>query len=252
MPPTRDSFITPQDETLDKLACGDLFVYQKRRGYRFSLDAYLLAAFVDERPGMSVLEVGSGSGVIGIILAALKGQRVTAVEVQPEMVEMSRRSVRYNGLEGRIEIVEKNIGDYEAGPFDVVVSNPPYRPLETGRVSAGSSRAVARHELLLDLETLVARAARMLGHGGRLYLIYPVWRLVDLLATLRAHAIEPKSVCIIYSNRHAPGQLCMVCGVRNGGCELKMDPPFLIYGADGRYSPEMADVFSSVRLPKSH
>ncbi len=248
----RDDVRRGADETLDDLSCGGLRLLQKRRGYRFSLDAYLLAALVCERPASRVLDIGAGSGVVAILLAGVKGLSVTGVEVQEGVCEMARRSVRLNRLDERIQIVHGDIRNYRGeAPFDVVVANPPYRPLATGRMNPDQSRAVSRHELLLDLDTLLSCTYNVLNEGGRCYLIYPAWRLTDLLYALREHGIEPKTLVMIHSLPEGRADLCLVRGVRGGGRELRVERPFYIYAAEKAYSPQMERVFRELELPKS-
>ncbi|HQI02358.1 MAG TPA: methyltransferase [Deltaproteobacteria bacterium] len=240
------------DETLDALTCGNLFVLQKKQGYRYSLDAYLLAAFVEESPGARVLDIGSGSGVISLLLAAMKGLFVTGIEIQEPIAEMARRSVQFAGLQERIEIVSADIREYSGPAVDAVVSNPPYRPVWTGRINCDQGKAIARHEISLDLDTLLACSSRLLKPGGRFYLVYPVWRLTDLIAAMRSHRIEPKRIMFVHSTTHSPAEMCLVCGTRDGGKELCVKSPFFVFAHEGIYTQEMEGVFRELRLPKSH
>lgn len=240
------------DETLDPLACGGLSVLQKKRGYRYSLDAYLLAAFVDERPGTRVIDIGSGSGVLSILLAAVKGLRATGVEIQQDMAEMSERSVELAGLEGRVRIVCADIGKYREGFFDAVVTNPPYRPLSTGRISIGQGRAVARHEIALDLDTLMKSSRELLEPQGRFYAVYPAWRLPDLVVAMRLNGIEPKRITFVHSTPGSEAEVCLVSGLKGGGKELHVCSPFFVFARQGVYTPAMEKVFSALAFPKSH
>jgi len=237
-----------QGETCARLRCGDLRVIQPKSGYRFSLDAYLLAAFVDEKPGGHVLEIGSGSGVIAIMLSGVKGLSVTGVEVQPVLAEMSRRSVELNGLQDAVDIVEGDIKDYHASPAAAVLANPPYRPLKTGRLNPQDAKAVARHELRLDLEALMACAHEHLRRMGRFYCIYPAWRLVDLISAMRAHDLEPKRLIMVHSRPDQPADLCLIKGLKQGGRELKVEAPLAVYQAPGVYSDRMSQLFSTLAL----
>ncbi len=245
--------ISPRDdETLDALSCGSLCVLQKKQGYRYSLDAYLLSAFVDERPGTGVLDIGSGSGVISILLAAVKGLLVTGVEIQEPMAEMSRRSVALAGLQERVRIVNADFRDYNGPGTDVVVVNPPYRPVRAGRLNPDQGKAVARHEILLDLDTLLDKAYNSLNQGGRFYIVYPVWRLPDLMECMRSRRIEPKNLVLVHSTRESTADICLVRGIRDAGKELLVSRPFIVFKQEGIYSEEMDDVFKELRFPKSH
>lgn len=241
-----------EDETLDSLACSGLYVLQKKQGYRYSLDAYLLSAFVDEAPGSEVVDVGSGSGVLSILLAAVKDHRVTGVEVQHDMAEMSQRSVELAGLQDRVRIVHADVREYRGQRFDAVVTNPPYRPLSTGRISRDQGRAMARHEISLDLETLLACSYELLKPGGRFYLVYPAWRLPDLIVTMRAGRIEPKRAKFVHSTPSSSAEIVLVSGLKDGGKELKVCSPFFVFARQGVYTKEMERVFRALELPKSH
>lgn len=234
-------------ETLAALTCGGLSVIQKRDGYRFSLDAYLLAAFVDEKPGAHILEIGSGSGVIAMLLAKIKHLKVTGVEVQSDMAAMSRRSVELNGLKALVDVICSDIKDYRGRKVSAVIANPPYRPINTGRLNPMNTRAIARHELRLDLDTLMESTYAYLSRLGRFYCIYPAWRLADLVSAMRSHHLEPKRLTMVHSSLDGPAELCLIMGVKDGGKELKVDAPLCVYTLDGIYSEEMTEVFRTLK-----
>jgi len=252
MPCVRGIIRPREDETLDSLACGGLQVLQKKQGYRYSLDAYLLASFVDETPGTEMIDIGSGSGVISILLAAVKGLRMTGVEIQEDMAEMSTRSVMLASLQDRVMIVCADIRAYRGPRFDAVVTNPPYRPVSSGRVNHDQGRAVAWHEISLDLDTLLECSYDLLNPGGRFYLVYPAWRLPDLIASMRSNRIEPKKVMFVHSTPSSSAEISLVCGLKGGGKELHVLRPFFIFARQGVYTSEMERIFSALMLPKSH
>jgi tRNA1Val (adenine37-N6)-methyltransferase len=246
-----ENLLPGHDETLDSLACGGISLFQKKRGYRYSLDSYLLASFVREDRGTRVLEIGSGSGVVSLLLAAVKGLAMTGVEIQEPMAEMSMRSVELAGLTGKVEIVTRDIRDYDGPRVDVVVANPPYRPQKSGRLNPDQDKAMARHEITLTLETLMERAQALLRNRGRLYLVYPAWRLADLMSAMRSRRIEPKELMLVHSTARAGARICLVCGVKNGGRELAVRRPFFVFAQEGVYTGEMEEVFRELALPKT-
>jgi tRNA1Val (adenine37-N6)-methyltransferase len=246
-----DSLGPRNDETLDVLTCRDLAVFQKKKGYRYSLDAYLLGAFVEEDPGALVMEIGSGSGVVSILLAAEKGLCMRAVEIQEDLAEMSLRSVRRNGLQDKVEIVCADIRHFTGPRVEAIVTNPPYRPLRTGRVNPSSQKAGARHEITLDLDTLMKSCRRLLKPGGRLYIVYPAWRLVDLFCSMRTAGIEPKRLRLAYTAQDRTSEICLVCGTRGGGRELAVERPLFIFEEQGGYHREMKAVFRDLSFPKN-
>jgi tRNA1Val (adenine37-N6)-methyltransferase len=237
------------DETAGKLTAGGLTIIQKKKGYRFSIDSYLLAAFVDETEGTSVVEIGSGSGVVSILLAGVKNMNMTGVEIQPALAEMSKRSVAMNGLEKKVKISRCDINDYSGGPYDAVVVNPPYRPMGSGRVNPHDEKALARHEIKLTLEQMIACAGRMIDDGGRFYAIYPVWRMPDMICTMRKNNIEPKKIIMIHSHPQSRASLFLVKGIKGSGRELSVEPPLYVYESGNEHTAKMKVLFKNLIIP---
>jgi tRNA1Val (adenine37-N6)-methyltransferase len=234
------------DESAGELTTGGLRVIQKKKGYRYSIDSYLLAAFADEPEGATVLEIGSGSGVISILLAGVKELHMTGVEIQPSLAGMSERSVKMNGLEKKVKIITGDIREFSGGPFDAVVANPPFRPVGSGRVNPEDEKAVARHEIRLTLEQMLSCANRLLGHGGRFYAIYPAWRLPDMICAMRKSNIEPKKIIMIHSRIGSPASLFLVKGIKGAGFELYIEKPMNIYSEQKKYTLEIQELFSTL------
>jgi tRNA1Val (adenine37-N6)-methyltransferase len=239
-----------KDESLDLLSCCNLSILQKKKGYRYSLDSYLLGAFVDESPGTEILEIGSGSGVVSILLSAVKGLRVTGIEIQEDLAQMSKRSIEYSGLSDKVKITCCDIKDYSGAKVDAVVTNPPYRPLSTGRINPDRSKAIARHEISLDLDVLLKKAYGLLRPLGRLYIVYPAWRIPDLLCTMRDRRIEPKRMKCVYTSPIRTCEICLICGVKGGGREFTIESPLIVYNQDNSYHPDMEMIFQCLNLPK--
>lgn len=241
-------------ETLDDIAGGRLKVLQKAKGYRFSLDALLLSHFVGLRSGERVLELGSGSGVISLILARLwEGVKITGIDIQKELVEMAGRSVALNGLGEKIEVLTgdvrgiKNI--FLPRSFDVVVANPPYRKADSGRINPVKEKALARHEITGTVGDFLQAAGYVLKPAGRVYMIYPAARTAEIICSLRNAGVEPKRLRVIYSDEKSSGKLILVEGLKEGGEEMEVLPPLFIYGGDGEYTEEMAGIFRELSSP---
>jgi tRNA1Val (adenine37-N6)-methyltransferase len=237
------------DETLDTLFQGRLKLRQSRRGYRFSLDALLLACFAAVRPGEAVADLGSGNGVIALILAYLHpGLSVTAVEFQRGMTERARENARLNGFEKRIRVL---CGDVRrvaqiAAPEShaLVVCNPPYRKPASGRVSPDPEKRIARHEIAGGLIDFVQAGAYLLGVNGRMAVIYPAVRTVDLLATMRAAGLEPKRLRMVHSFAGAEASLVLVEGAKGGRSGMKILAPLVIFEKGKQYSAEVASILA--------
>ncbi|BCR03935.1 SAM-dependent methyltransferase [Desulfuromonas versatilis] len=239
--------ILRSDETLDDLRLGGLKIIQKKDGYRFSLDPVLLCAFARVAPGEALADLGTGSGVIPLLLARMsEAERLVGVEVQPGMAGRARRSVELNGLAGRVEIVEADLrslqGTLPAQGFDVVLANPPFRPLGTGRQAPTSERGAARHEQAGGLGDFLRAAAFLLGDGGRFYVVYLAERLVDLLAGMREAGLEPKRLRCVHSRRGEGARMVLLEGRRRGRPGLVVEPP--LYVCEGEdYSAEVLTIY---------
>ena len=243
------------DETVDAFFDNKIEIIQKKSGYRFSVDAILLAHFVTIGEGSRIADLGSGSGIISIVIAHRnKTARIDCVEIQESLYDMSQRTVRLNDLQERIRIHHgdvKKIGDIcEAGTMDTVVFNPPYRKLDSGRINPNHERAVARHELRGSLTDFLTAAVYLLREGGTVFLIYPAARGAGLFYALRKKGIEPKKLRMVHSNPSSRGEFMLVDGVKGGGEELLVMPPLFIYTETGEYGTEMKNLLSDISRPR--
>jgi len=234
--------------TADSLFNGRLTLFQAKDGYRFSLDAILLAGITRVRPSDRIVDLGTGCGVIPLILAYRKlGESLLGLELQPELVELARRNIDVNGLQDQVRLLEVDFREVSkslpAESADLVVSNPPYRRLKTGRINPDRQRAVARHELTGSVVDVFEAASHLLAQGGRLAVIYPAVRLDHLIATALRCAFRPKELTIIYSNALDCARLVHLECRKGGGEELRIAPPFFIYGEDGQYSEPMRAIY---------
>jgi tRNA1Val (adenine37-N6)-methyltransferase len=228
------------DETLDVLCNERVRVIQKKKGYRLSMDPLLLANFVTLKGHETLLDVGTGCGIIPIYMAARGcSNRLVGIEIQDELHELSLRNRELNGC-ANVEFYQGDITSCRKalGCFHVVVSNPPYVKERTGRASRGPSRLVARYETVLDLPGLIAVASSLLFTHGRLYLIYPAKRLAELMHESKSKRLEPKRLRLIHSKAGEPAVLFLVECVKDGGVDLKVEPPLYIF-SDDRYTREV-------------
>jgi len=233
------------EETLDTLFGGRIALYQSRAGYRFSLDALLLAYFVGIKPKDRIIDLGTGSGVIPLVLSELHPDAtVTAVEIQPAMVERARRNVKLNGRDPQICIVAgdvrvpRRLGAVQS--FDVAVCNPPYRKPASGRLSAGDEKRIARHEVQGELFDFLHAGVVLLKAKGRLAMVYPAVRCIDLLAAMRRAGIEPKRLRLVHSFFGAEASLILAEGVKGGRRGAQVLPPLVIYRRSNEYTDEVA------------
>jgi tRNA1Val (adenine37-N6)-methyltransferase len=244
---------TSSDETLDTLFDGKLSVIQSKTGYRFSLDALLLAHFTSVRRKERVVDLGTGNGVVALILAALEPSvEVVGVEIQPEMAERAARSAALNDLTGRVAIVQGDVRAarrlFPAGSFDVAVANPPYRRLASGRINPNGEKRVARHEIEAKLRDFLRAGAYWLRRGGRISVVYPAARMADLIYAMREERLEPKRMRLVHSFERSEATLVLAEGVKGGGSELKILPPLIVYTKERKYTPEMSAVLAGRSL----
>jgi len=236
-------------ETIDELSVGGLRLIQAAKGYRFSLDPILLARFVDVRNGDTVVDLGTGSGVIPLLLAKLSGAReLIGVELQPQLAERAQRNVELNDLQQRVKIVPGDLRHVREllpdSSADFVVSNPPYRPLGSGRISPGKERAAARHELAGGLNDFVAGAGWLLKNGGRFTLIYLAERLPELMYQMVTAGIEPKRLRMIHPRYGDTARMVLVEGKKSARPGLIVEKPLYIYRGEGRdYSEEVLSMY---------
>ncbi len=233
----------------DRLAFASLAVRQPRRGYRFSVDSVLLADFAAPLCGESVLDLGTGSGIVLLLLARLNPElsRGVGVEIQPELYEFARANIETNGLSGRLSAVP---GDFRgkvpgasAGSFDLVVSNPPYRPVGEGRRNPDPRKEIARHEVACTMADLFRAAARFLAPKGRFAALGLPRRLPEMLARAAAAGIFAERLRFVHPLPGRPANLVLFAGSRRKGGGPEVLPPLCVYAAPGRYSPEAEAIF---------
>lgn len=239
-----------QDYTEDSLFNGRLICRQPRQGYRFSLDAVLLARFITPRPGDRILDLGAGCGVISLILAYLWPKvRMTALELQPALAELCQRNGELNRYQERLTTITGDLGrikeHVDPGSFAWVVANPPYRKADSGRVNPGAEQARARHELDTDLDSVVKAAVFAVKNRGRVAFVFPARRGAALIHAMQERNLAPKRLQIVYSYPGDEARLFLVESIANGGEGLTILPPFYVYDQPGGdYSPEMAQCYA--------
>lgn len=244
-----------KDETLEPLLADRGHILQKRRGYRFSLDAVVLADFVarlqgKDRAGKRVryLDLGTGCGVI-LVLLAKWGSGLTGygVEIQEALADLAERNLRLHGLEDRFRVLCTDLRDlpsrFPRASFDWITSNPPYRRLDTGRINPDPQKALARHELAASLEDVCRVTAYLLREKGRAFLVYPAGRFAGLVVQLRGAGLEPKAARFVHPKPGQRASWVLVEAVSNGKEELSIPPPLFVEDAQGNYTDEMNRIF---------
>ncbi len=233
------------NETLDSIK--DIRLFQAKKGYRFSVDALLLENFISAKRLEKGIELGTGSGIISILLSKrIKGSRITAVEIQKSLAERAGRNISLNSLDDRIEILSKDIKDlrkiFSTNEFDYVFSNPPFRKPKTGLMSIYEEKAVARHEIEITLPDLISTASYLLKHTGKFYMIYHPFRLAELISLLRKSRLEPKRIRFVHSRTGEEAKMVLIEAVKGSGIWLKISPPLYLYEKGNKYSQELNSI----------
>ncbi|MDD6191586.1 MAG: tRNA1(Val) (adenine(37)-N6)-methyltransferase [Lachnospiraceae bacterium] len=235
-------------ERLDDLQRNGYKIIQNPQKFCFGMDAVLLSGFAKVKPGETVIDLGTGTGIIPILLEAKsRGQHFVGLEIQEESADMAARSVAYNGLENKISIQVGDIKDaakqFGASSFDVVTSNPPYMTKNHGLVNDGDAKTIARHEILCDLEDVIFSTAKLLKPGGRCYFVHRPFRLVEILSLMSQYKIEPKRMQLVYPYVDKEPNMVLIEGLRGGKSRLTVEKPLIVYKEPGVYMPEIYDIY---------
>ena len=242
-----NNLILKDDERLDDLQLDDLKIIQRASGYKFSTDSVLLANFGKAKQNDIYVDLCSGSGVVAILFSwKNKIKKSYAVEIQPQLADTAKRSIEYNGLADKIEVLNQNLHDahqtlgYES--VDVITVNPPYNPV--GETSLTDEIAIATHELKTNLKNIVCEASKLLKFGGKLYMVHRADRLVDILSLMREFKLEPKVLRVVYPNTKKEPNLVLVEAKKGAKMGLKIMSPLVLNNLDGTETDELKKIYS--------
>lgn len=251
MEKTKDETITilKDEERLDDLQNGYMIIQDPKR-FCFGMDAVLLSGFARVKKGENVLDLGTGTGIIPILLEQkTKGSHFIGLEVQPESADMARRSVAYNHLEEKISIVTGDIKEastmFKASSFDVITTNPPYMIGEHGLKNDADAKTIARHEVLCTLDDILLQSSRLLKSGGRFYMVHRPFRLAEIFAKMIQYNIEPKRMRLVYPFVNKEPNMVLIEGYRDGKSRLTVEKPLIVYQEVGVYTQEILEVYKT-------
>ena len=237
-----------ENERLDDLQRNGLKIIQKTDGFCFGMDAVLLSGFASVKPGERALDLGTGTGIIPLLLSAkTKGDHFTGLEIQTEIMKMAQRSVALNGLEKKIDIIQGDIKEasriFGAASFDVVTSNPPYMNDAHGLKNPGDVKAISRHEVLCTLEDVVREGTKALKPGGRFYMVHRPHRLAEIITVMRQYKLEPKRMRLVYPYVDREPNMVLIEACRGGRPRITVEKPLIVYQRPGVYTDEIYDVY---------
>jgi tRNA1Val (adenine37-N6)-methyltransferase len=240
------------EERVDELLIGQLKVIQHEKEFCFSLDAILLSHFATVRPGIKAVDLGTGTGVIALLLVARGAQHVTGVELSQSMADMAKRSVALNKLEEKVVIIQGDLCRMKdilpSDGCDLVVSNPPYRPVGGGYISPNDKVAQAKHEVTATLNDVINAARYLLKYRrGRFAMVHLPERMAEILTAMSQAGIEPKRLQLVYSSIDKNPTMLLVEGIKGAKPGLEVMPPLVVYKPDGSYSNEIMRYYKEYR-----
>lgn len=236
------------NERLDELHRNGLKIIQNSKKFCFGMDAVLLSGFANAKEGEKVLDMGTGTGIIPILMSAkTQAGHLTGLEIQPESADMARRSVEYNNLQEKIDIVLGDIKDaskvFGASSFDVVTTNPPYIIANHGLSNPDEAKAIARHEIKCTLEDVIAQGAKVLKPGGHFFMVHRPFRLGEIIPLMKQYKLEPKRMRLVYPYVDAEPNMVLIEGAKGGKPRLTVEKPLIVYEKGGQYTSEIYDIY---------
>lgn len=237
-----------EQERLDDLHRNGYRIIQNPAKFCFGMDAVLLSGFANVKAGETAIDLGTGTGIIPILLEAkTQGTHFTGLEIQPESADMAKRSVAYNHLEDKIDIEIGNIKDasaqFGASSFHVVTTNPPYMTGQHGLTNPNEAKAIARHEILCSLEDVIRESARLLKPHGRFYMVHRPFRLSEIMNLMHQYGLEPKRMRLVYPFIDKEPNMVLIEGLRGGKPRITVEKPLIVYKEPGVYTDEIYEIY---------
>ncbi|UCC38847.1 MAG: methyltransferase [Candidatus Aminicenantes bacterium] len=232
-----------EDETLDSFYLGRVLVLQKKRGYRFSVDAPLLADFIQTAESDELLELGAGNGIISLLLSIKPFKHITALEIQESLADLARRNVQLNKLEDKISIIQKDLLRFRSKKkFDIIFSNPPYIKKNRGHLSPSAEKSIAKHELKIDIFGIMRKTGELLKREGRAYFIFRARRKEDFMQAVEMSGLKVRSVRFVQPRQSSSPNFFMTeCDFTSR--QRRVLPPFILYDEEGNYTKEAEEMF---------
>ena len=235
-------------ERIDELQRNGYQIIQNENGFCFGMDAVLLSGFAKMKRGENALDLGTGTGIIPILLEAkTEGRHFTGLEIQETSADMAQRSVCLNDLNEKVEIVRGDIKEaadlFGKASFDVVTSNPPYMTGQHGLVNPDMPKAVARHEILCTLEDVIGQASALLKENGRFYMVHRPFRLAEIMVTMSRYRLEPKRMKLVYPFVDKEPNMVLIEGLKGGRPRVTVEKPLIVYEKPGVYTSEIYDIY---------
>jgi tRNA1Val (adenine37-N6)-methyltransferase len=236
------------NEIIDDLQLKGLKLIQKKNGFKFGIDAVLLSDFVQIDKNAKVFDIGTGTGILPVLLYGKdKGDTFFGIDIQEDMIEMAQRSAVLNGIEDYVRFVLCDVKDtnsrFEGGSFDAVVTNPPYMKAGDGLLNPNPAKAVSRHEVACTIDDILKASHYLLKEKGKLFMVHRPHRLLDIFEAMRKYKIEPKRMRFVYPQMQKEPNLVLLCGVKYGKQELRVEKPLFVYDENNQYTEEVRKIY---------
>lgn len=237
-----------QNERLDELHRNGYYIIQNPEKFCFGMDAVLLSDYAKVKIGEKALDLGTGTGIIPILLEAkTNGEHFTGLEIQEESAEMARRSVAYNHLQDKIDIITGDIKGasklFGAASFDIITTNPPYMTNHHGLKNQEKPKAIARHEIFCDLDDIIRESAKILKMNGRFYMVHRPFRLAEIMNVLIKYKLEPKRMRLVYPFVDKEPNMVLIEALKGGKSRITVEKPLIVYKEKDKYTDEIYDIY---------
>lgn len=242
--------ILKENERIDDLQLNNLKIIQRNDGFCFGIDSVLLSDFAKGiKKNSNVLDLGTGTGILGILLCEkTELKKITGIEVQTDIADMAKRSIKLNNLDEKFDIINDNIKNLDKilkiDSYDYIVTNPPYKKANSGKTNENKVKLISRHEIEADLSDFIKMSFKLLKDRGTLYMVHRSERLADIVSEMRKYKMEPKRIRFVYSNNMSESKLILIEAVKNGKSFLKIDKPLYVYKEDGNYTDEILEIYN--------
>lgn len=246
-----------ENERIDDLEIKGMKIIQNKNGFCFGIDSVLLSDFAKEiKNGAKCVDLGTGTGILGILLCAKTNlSQIIGIEIQEEVAEMANRSIILNNLENKFKIININLKEIknnkinylEKNSFDYIITNPPYKKLNTGKINENEKKLISRHEITANLDDFIEVANYLLKDKGTIFMVHRPERLADIIEKMRKEKIEPKEIKFVYPKVNEEPNLILIKGVKNAKPFLKINKPLYIYNEDGSYTDEILKIYNKRR-----
>ena len=244
-----NSILMP-NERIDELELDNLKIIQKNDGFCFGIDSVLLSDFARKiKNNSKVLDLGTGTGILGILLCAKTNlKQITGIEIQKDIADMATRSIQLNNLQGKFDILNCNIKDIDKllkiDSYDAIVTNPPYKKPNSGKINENKTKLISRHEIEANLDDFIRISFKMLKDKGTLYMVHRAERIVDILSIMRKYKMEPKRIRFVYSNKNSESKLVLLEATKNAKPFVKIERPLYVYNENGDYTQELLQIYN--------